>query len=101
RLEGNNFAGATLVSKLVNFEFDMSDTRLPGSAFFKSVVGADDAIHIEKKYQTGSDARLYTRFVMSCNRYPRSTDNSKGFWRRWIVWSFSKRDFDNCAEDRV
>ena len=101
KLEGNNFAGASLVSNLANFEFDMSDARLPGSDFFKSVVGADDAINIEKQFKDPFDVQLYTRFVMSCNRYPRCSDNSKGFWRRWIVWSFSKRDFDNNTEDKA
>jgi P4 family phage/plasmid primase-like protien len=101
KLEANTFAASGLVGKLANFEFDMSDTRMAGSAFFKSLVGDDDAMNIEKKHQDAKDVELYARLVMSCNRFPRSTDNSIGFWRKWMGMTFDKRDFENNAEDRA
>jgi P4 family phage/plasmid primase-like protien len=93
RLEGNNFAAYGLVGKLANIEADLSDNVLPGSQLFKSVVGGD-AITVEKKYADAQDGvKLNARMVVSCNRYPRSRDNSPGFFRKWLVLDFTKRNF--------
>jgi putative DNA primase/helicase len=93
RLEGNQFASQALVGKLLNVEADMSSKRMPDTQFLKQVTGEDE-ITVEKKYETAYRAKLYSRLIISCNQFPRSSDNSHGFFRRWVVLPFSKKNFN-------
>lgn len=98
QMEGNNFAAHQMVGKLLNIEPDMSERRLPGSAKFKAIVGGDP-ITVEQKYKDPRTVRLYTRLLMSSNWYPRSADSSPGFFRRWKVLPFDKKDFRDEGPD--
>jgi putative DNA primase/helicase len=92
RLESNSFAAYGLMGRLANIHADLSANRLPSSEMFKAIVGGD-LITIERKYHDASEAVLPVRLLFSCNRLPRSADNSDGFFRRWILIRFNKANF--------
>lgn len=93
KLESNTFASSSLVGRLANIEEDMTVNKLPGSAIFKTIVGGG-TVNVEQKYRDARDVRLYARLIISCNRFPRCADNSAGFFRRWLVLPFTKKNFD-------
>jgi putative DNA primase/helicase len=98
QMEGSNFAAHQMVGKLLNIEPDMSERKMPSSAKFKAIVGGDP-ITVEQKYKDPRTVRLYSRLLVSANWFPRSSDSSPGFFRRWLVLPFNKKDFRDEGPD--
>ncbi len=94
QMEGDKFAAADLVGKLVNIDADLTTKRMPESNFFKKVTGGDP-VRVQRKYQDGGTVKLYSRLILSCNYFPRCSDNSPGFFDRFLVMVFNKRNFRN------
>ena len=44
-----------------------------------------DPITVEQKYKDSRTVRLHSRLLVSANWFPRSSDSSPGFFRRWLV----------------
>lgn len=83
----NDFAKAQLKNKLVNLGCDIGDTYIEDSSLFKSLTG-NDVISADRKFQSRISFKNYAKFVFSCNNLPRSKDDSKGFWDRWMLIKF-------------
>jgi putative DNA primase/helicase len=94
----DTFSLYPLVNKLANIDADVVGKRLPKSENFKRVTGGD-VVHVKRKYHDGADVNVYARIFLSCNVYPRSDDNSQGFFRRWLVLPFGKKDFRKEGAD--
>jgi len=90
RLEAERFAAAHLLGKLANICPDLPTSDLKGSSAFKAITGGDTMI-AEFKFKPHFEFTPYARLVFSANSYPRGTDCSEGFYRRWRVVPFNRR----------
>jgi P4 family phage/plasmid primase-like protien len=89
KLEMDRFAVARLVGKMANICPDLPSTHLEETAVFKSLTGGDHVTG-EYKYKESFDFRPYARLLFSANHYPRSSDDSEGFFDRWHVIPFER-----------
>jgi putative DNA primase/helicase len=88
-LEGDRFAAARLMGKLVNVCPDLPSAYLESTSVFKAIVGGD-RIPAEYKFRDGFDFEPFARLLFSANHPPKSGDSSEGFFRRWVVIPFEK-----------
>ena len=82
----NRFAAADLYGKLAN----ISSEPVRGSfdpTLFKMITG-EDYVRIERKFRDAFDAKLYAKMIFAANTLPEVTEDTKGFWDRWIVILF-------------
>lgn len=88
-IEGDRFAAARLMGKLVNVCPDLPSAYLESTSMFKAIVGGD-RIPAEYKFHDGFDYEPFARLLFSANHPPKSGDSSEGFFRRWVVIPFDK-----------
>jgi putative DNA primase/helicase len=88
-IEGDRFAAARLIGKLVNICPDLPSAYLESTSMFKAIVGGD-RIPAEYKFRGGFDYEPFARLLFSANHPPKSADSSEGFFRRWVVIPFDK-----------
>ena len=88
-IEGDRFAAARLMGKLVNVCPDLPSAYLESTSMFKAIVGGD-RIPAEYKFRDGFDYEPFARLLFSANHPPKSGDSSEGFFRRWVVIPFEK-----------
>ena len=96
-IEDGRFAKANLFGKLVNVDSETADKILKSTAQFKSITG-EDLVMGEHK---GKDPFFFTpfvRMVFSANRFPRSNDPTKGYFRRLVMIPFD-REFTEQTRD--
>ena len=86
----SSFNIVELHKKLVNIGGDISDTSLQETGLFKSLTG-NDLISCDRKFKNHLKFRNYAKLIFSCNKLPKSKDNSRGFWDRWILLKFPFR----------
>ncbi len=98
QLEEDRFAPADLVGKLANVCADLPSQHLTSSSMFKAIVGGDQ-IDAQRKHKPPFTFRPYARLLFSANSFPRSSDATDGFFRRWLVVPFEK-SFDGSTERR-
>jgi len=80
----NNFRPSLLEKKLVSIAPDISSSNTEDSDYMKSVIAGDD-ITIEKKNKDAYVKPVYATMWFGCNKLPRTSDNTHGFYRRFIV----------------
>lgn len=80
----NNFRPSLLENKLVSIAPDISSSNSEDSDYMKSVISGDD-ITIEKKNKDAYVKPVYATMWFGANKLPRTSDNSHGFYRRFIV----------------
>jgi putative DNA primase/helicase len=97
KLEVDRFAVARLLGKIANICPDLPSTHLEETAVFKALTGGDEVTG-EYKYKDSFDCRPYARLVFSANHYPRSSDDSEGFFDRWHVIPF-ERSFRGTSDE--
>lgn len=86
KLEADKFSVIRLLGKLVNICPDLPSTYLETTSTFKALTGFNDTIEGERKYiQDSIEFEPYCRLLFSANRPPRSSDDSQGFFDRWLV----------------
>lgn len=83
----NRFRAANLQGKLANIFADLPSCFLEETDTFKVLVSGD-AISAERKGRDPFTFRNTARLLFSANELPRSSDNSHGFFRRWIILDF-------------
>lgn len=88
QIETDKFAVIALQGKLLNFFADMSDKALASTSNFKSLTG-EDTLFVQKKYEDGKNFTSYAKMLFSCNRIPRTPDDSDAFYRRWVIINFN------------
>jgi len=83
----DNFNLCELHNKYINMSGDLSNTKIKETGIFKSLTGGD-MIKAARKFMRPVYFTNYAKMIFNCNEAPRSTDNSEGFWRRWVLIDF-------------
>ena len=86
-LEINRFAKADLFGKLANLYADLPDAALRGVGTFKMLTGGDP-IRGEKKFQNSFPFVNFAKLIFSCNVVPEVYEDTKAFFRRWVIIQF-------------
>jgi len=86
-LDRNRFAASQLYNKLANIYPDISNRALYDTGVFKMMVGGD-MITAEQKFRDGFNFTNYAKLLFSCNQLPETHDNTKAYFRRWIIIDF-------------
>lgn len=90
QLEDSPFAVAELQGKLANIYADIPNTKLEKSDTFKSIV-AGDQVKAERKFGHPFILKTVARLIFSANEFPRSSDSSQAYFRRWIIVPFPNK----------
>jgi putative DNA primase/helicase len=98
QLDDDRFSCADLYGRLANICADIPNTEMKSSSMFKAIVSGD-MIDAQHKHRSPFSFQPYARLVFSANSFPRSTDATDGFFRRWLVIPFEK-SFDGTGERR-
>ena len=80
----NTFRPSMMENKLVSIAPDISSSDLEDSDVMKSIIAGED-VTIEQKNKDPRNKALYCTMWFGCNKLPRTSDNSYGFYRRFIV----------------
>lgn len=87
-LTSDKFAPSQIVDKLVNVCADLGDKAVvEDSGLFKTIT-AGDSIQAQKKYGQLFSFRPTCRLMFSANDFPRTSDHTLGYWRRWLLLPF-------------
>lgn len=86
-LEENQYATYKLVGSLACFDDDLPSDKLTRTSTVKKLTGGSD-IGAEKKYGDQFDFKNIAKLVFACNELPQTTDQSDGFYRRWMLVEF-------------
>lgn len=96
QLWGRRFQIASLVGVRANLCNEIPETEIVSGELFKSVV-TGEAIHAERKNQHPFGFRPTAGHIFAANTLPATADQSHGFWRRFLVCSFT-RDMEAAAD---
>ena len=103
-LTTNRFAPADLFGKLANIYDDLPPDTLIDTGIFKILVTGGE-IQAEKKFKNAFKFRNFAKLIFSANKVPSTVDDTKAFFRRWIIINFPnefKRDkADPHLEDKL
>jgi len=86
-LEQSRFASSQLEDRLACIDDDLSSDRLSNTDTMKKLTGGS-YIDAEIKYGGQYSFKNYAKLVFACNELPRTSDNSDGFYRRWMLVEF-------------
>jgi putative DNA primase/helicase len=86
-LEQSRFASSQLEGRLACIDDDLSSNRLTNTDTMKKLTGGS-YIDAEIKYGGQYSFKNYAKLVFACNELPKTTDNSDGFYRRWMLVEF-------------
>jgi len=95
-LLSNRFRVATLHGKLLNAAGDISGSYIEDTSLFKAITGGDE-LQGEHKYGHPFDFRPWATPVYSANKPFGTTDDSVGFWDRWVMIHFPN-DYTNSGK---
>jgi putative DNA primase/helicase len=95
--EENRFALAQLFGKLANVCGDIDGKSLKSSGRFKQITGGDP-VQAEHKGKDSFNFQPYAKLVFSANEVPWSSDNSPGYFDRWLIIPFIHR-FEPGVDD--
>jgi len=93
KLESNNFAVSHLEGKLANLHSDLPKTALKETSKFKQLTGGD-SVNAEKKFKDTYSFTPYAKMMFAANTLPMTYDDTRAFWRRWLIFNFP-----NCFEE--
>lgn len=91
--DDTSFDISELHKKLVNIGGDIPDTFIKETGILKSLTG-NDFISVRRKFLSNLNFKNYSKMIFACNKLPKSSDNSIGFWSRWILINFPYRFVD-------
>ena len=91
------FVLARLDGKLANIFADIESTELRKSGKLKQIIGGE-GIEVQRKYSDPYTMYPRAKFIFSANRFPRSYDQTDGFFRRFVVLQW-KRKFTDDIKD--
>lgn len=97
-----------MAHKLVNFTEEVGDKEfLNSSAPIKNLIAGGE-FRIRDLYKKGYEIKNRTKFVLACNKLPKTNDTSKGFMRRWLIVPFeatinaeTDKEFDVHIQDKL
>lgn len=100
-LSNNRFAGSDLFGKLVNVCADLDEATTENTGMLKKLTSEKDKVRAERKFKDAFDFVNSAKLVYSCNKLPKTEDDSTGYYRRFEPCAFDKRIFDESDYDPV
>lgn len=86
-MESDRFASIELFHKLANVSSELFAFKITNTDLFKKLTG-EDYIEGQKKFRDPIYFINYAKLFNATNELPVVSDQSYGFWRRWIVIEF-------------
>ena len=83
-LSKNHFALADMFGKTANMAGDIDAKYLDETAQFKQITG-EDTVRAEKKFKDAFSYKPWAVPVFSANKLWRSSDDTEGYLRRWVI----------------
>lgn len=80
-------ARMNLVNKLVNYSDESGKDIFKDSAMFKSLVHGGQ-MTVKKLFVQEAQVENRTKFILSCNELPSTSDNTHAFFRRFLIIPF-------------
>jgi P4 family phage/plasmid primase-like protien len=82
---------AKLAPSRLNYAGELSSKELTDTSVTKAVITGTDRITAKVVYRPPFDFYSRCGHVMGCNLpFPGVSDNSRGFWRRWVIIEFTR-----------
>jgi len=97
QLVDDKWATQRLLHKMANLSGDLSDKELSNTGIFKNLTGRD-LMTADRKFLSEVNFRNYAKMIFAANTLPQTTDNSDGFWDRWIIIDFMYKFVDKPTE---
>lgn len=85
--EENKFVVGKLYRKFANIYDDLNNKSLQDTGILK-IISSKGQITADRKFQEHIDFINYAKLIFSCNEPPKISDNSDGFYRRWLPIKF-------------
>lgn len=89
-LSKNTFAMAELFGKIANIAGDIDAKFLDETGQFKQITG-EDTVRAEKKFKDSFTFNPWAVPVFSANKMWRSSDDTDGYLRRWVIIPFPRK----------
>lgn len=87
QLSSNRFSPGKLFGKTANIAPDLAPDEIKRSSNFKALTGGDK-IRGEHKFEHTFYFWNYAKLSFSCNQLPTTPDNTRAFFRRWVIVNF-------------
>lgn len=88
------FVLSRLDGKLANIFADIESTEMRKSGKLKQIIGGE-GIEVQRKYQDPYTMYSRAKFIFSANRFPKTYDQTDGFFRRFIVLQWNRKFHDD------
>ena len=92
-LAEGGFVLSRLDGKLANIFADIESTELRKSGKLKQIIGGE-GIEVQRKYQDPYTMYPRAKFIFSANRFPKTYDQTDGFFRRFVVLQWRRKFTD-------
>ncbi len=83
-LSDDKYMSSNLSGKSANIFTDLERNELKHTGLIKAIV-SNEGIEVQKKYYDAFNMKPFCKLMFSANRFPKSYDQSEGFFRRWII----------------
>lgn len=90
-LSGDRFATSSLFGKMANISADIPNKRVADSSIFKTLVSGKDLVDAQYKNQNAFTFECSAKLLFSCNELPKTSDNSDGYMRKWLILKFNRK----------
>lgn len=98
KIENSKFHTSPLYRKLMVISDDLPSEKLETGSTLKSLTGGGD-VRAEIKNGERFEFKNYATPLFACNEIPQTEDQSKGFFRRWILLDFPFEFTENPNPD--
>ena len=96
KISSDKHMSADLDGISANIFSDLEKNELRHTGEIKSIVSGE-GLMVQKKYAHPFTLYPFCKLMFSCNRFPKSFDQTQGFFRRWIIVKW-ERNFENDPE---
>lgn len=96
KIASDKHMSADLDGKSANIFSDLEKNELRHTGEIKDIVSGE-GLQVQKKYKDPFTLYPFCKLLFSCNRFPKSFDQSQGFFRRWIIVKW-ERNFEGDPE---
>lgn len=96
KIASDKHMSADLDGKSANIFSDLEKNELRHTGEIKDIVSGE-GLQVQKKYKDPFTLYPFCKLLFSCNRFPKSFDQTQGFFRRWIIIKW-ERNFEGDPE---
>jgi len=94
------FSRAKVYGKLLNSFADLPDKALTDTGWFKALTG-DDWLSARTLFHEAFNFMNYAKLVFSCNKIPRTEDQTDAFFSRFIIIQFFKQFLKENKDEKL